>query len=42
MAKPKKTKEKTTSEKPVKVKGDFLEVFKVVKKHKEQNQKKKP
>lgn len=28
------------NEKPVKIKGDFLEVFKVVKKNKEQNSKK--
>jgi len=38
MAKPKK--DKTTNEKPVKVKGSFLDVFKVVKKNKEQSKKK--
>jgi len=38
----KEKKEKTTNEKPVKVKGTFLEVIQVVKKNKEQKAKKKP
>jgi len=38
----KKEEKKVTSEKPVKVKGTFLEVFEVVKKNKEQKAKKKP
>lgn len=37
----KKKADKTTSEKPLKIKGSFLQVFKVVKKNKEQNAKKK-
>ncbi len=39
----KSSKKKTPpAEKPVKIKGDFLEVFKVVKKNKEENAAKKP
>lgn len=41
MQKGAKNSDKTTNEKPVKIKGDFLGVFKVVKKNKEQNAKKK-
>lgn len=36
----KAAKKKTTNEKPVKVKGTFLEVFEVVRKNKEQSKKK--
>jgi hypothetical protein len=39
MAKAKKS-NKAPAEKPLKIKGEFLEVFKVVKKNKEENAKK--